>query len=185
MYCDGCGTPFNSGTIYCTSCGKRLMAAAPAAAPAAAMAARAAAGDGRVRRNINIVAGFWLANGILRLMGVAWWLIFRRLVFDRGWPFGNWEPGFRSLVWGGMFSAGIFLAVFGVIHLLLAWGLYERQPWARMLGIVVACLALIRIPFGTALGIYTLWVLASESSGREYDAMAGVGGRVNAAGYSA
>jgi len=84
-----------------------------------------------------------------------------------------------------MFSAGIFLAVFGVIHLLLAWGLYERQPWARMLGIVVACLALIRIPFGTALGIYTLWVLAPESSGREYDAMAGVGGRVNAAGYSA
>jgi hypothetical protein len=31
------------------------------------------------------------------------------------------------------------------------------------------------------LGIYTLWVLAPESSGREYDAMAGVGGRVNAA----
>lgn len=184
MYCDRCGTPFNSGSQYCTSCGKQLMAAAPPQAPATAIAARAA-GDGRVRRNINIVAGLWLANGILRLMGVAWWLIFRRLVFDRGWPFGNWEPGFRSLVWGGMFSAGIFLAVFGVIHLLLAWGLYERQPWARMLGIVVACLAMIRIPFGTTLGIYTLWVLAPESSGREYEEMAGVGGRVNAARYSA
>jgi hypothetical protein len=184
MYCDRCGTPFNSGSQYCTSCGKQLVAGAPAATPATAMAARAT-GDGRVRRNINIVAGLWLANGILRLMGVAWWLIFRRLVFDSGWPFGNWEPEFRSLVWTGMFSAGIFLAVFGAIHLLLAWGLYERQPWARMLGIVVACLALIRIPFGTALGIYTLWVLAPESSEREYDAMKGVGGRVNAAGYSA
>ena len=160
MYCDRCGTPFNSGSQYCTSCGKQLVAAAPPQAPATARAA----GDGRVRRNINIVAGFWLANGVLRLIGVAWWIIFRRLVFDGGWPFGNWEPGLRSLVWGGMFSAGIFLAVFGVIHLLLAWGLYEQQPWARMLGIVVACLALIRIPFGTALGIYTLWVLAPESS---------------------
>jgi len=117
-------------------------------------------------------------------MGVAWWMIFRRLIFDGGWPFGSWEPGFRSLLWGGLFSTSIFLTVFGVIHLLLAWGLYERQPWARVLGIVVACLALIRIPFGTALGIYTLWILAPESSAREYDAMAGTGARVNAPGYS-
>jgi hypothetical protein len=68
---------------------------------------------------------------------------------------------------------------------LLAWGLFERQPWARILGIVVGFLALLRFPFGTALGIYTLWVLLPENSGREYDAMAGVGGRVNAARYTA
>jgi hypothetical protein len=184
MYCDGCGRPFDPGTRYCTACGKQLVAGLAAQGGHAAASGRTVE-DGRVRRNINIVAGFWLANGILRLMGVAWWMIFRRLIFDGGWPFGNWEPGFRSLLWGGMFSTGVFLAVFGLIHLLLAWGLYERQPWARVLGIVVACLALIRIPFGTALGIYTLWVLAPEDSRREYDAMAGVGGRVNAARYSA
>jgi hypothetical protein len=183
MYCDRCGTPFNSGSQYCTSCGKQLMAAAPTAVAAKPMAARPS-GDGRVGRNINIVAGFWAANGILRLMGVAWWMIFRRLIFDGGWPFGNFEPGLRSLVWGGIFSTGVFLALFGVVHLVLAWGLYERQPWARVLGIVVGCLALIRIPFGTALGIYTLWVLAPESSGREYDEIVGVGARVNAPGYS-
>ncbi len=112
-------------------------------------------------------------------------MIFRKLIFDGGWPFGNFDPWLRSLVWGGMFSTGVFLALFGVVHLVLAWGLYERQPWARVMGIVVGCLALIRIPFGTALGIYTLWVLAPESSGREYDEMAGVGARVNAARYSA
>jgi hypothetical protein len=85
-----------------------------------------------------------------------------------------------------MFAGGIFLTISGVLHLLLAWGLYERQPWARVLGIVVGFLALIRIPFGTALGIYTLWVLLPESSAREYDAMAGVsGGQVDAARYSA
>jgi hypothetical protein len=186
MYCDRCGTPFNSGATYCTSCGKQLMAAQ--AAPMAAVPATAsAAGDGRVRRNINIVAGFWLVNGILRLLGLGWWMIFRRLFFDGGWgwPLANWEPGFHNWMWGGLFAGGVFLGFFGLIHLLLAWGLYERQPWARVLGIVVACLALLRFPFGTALGIYTLWVLAPESSGREYDAMAGVGGRVNAVRYSA
>src|SRR5580692_4891746 len=180
MYCDGCGRPFDAGTRYCVACGKQLTMG-PAAPSGQTAAAGQAAGDGRVRRNINIVAGFWLANGILRLMGVAWWMIFRRLIFDGAWPFGNWEPGFRSLLWGGMLSTGVFLAVFGVIHLLLAWGLYERQPWARVLGIVVACLALIRIPFGTALGIYTLWVLAPEGSRREYEEMAGVRGQVSVA----
>ncbi len=180
MYCDGCGRPFSSGTRYCSACGKQLMAGTAVPTVSTAAVPRAE-GDGRVRRNIGIVAGFWLANGILRLMGVAWWMIFRRLIFDGGWPFGNWDPGFRSLLWGGMFSTGILLAVFGVIHLVLAWGLYERQPWARVLGIVVACLAMIRIPFGTALGIYTLWVLLPESSRREYDEMAGVQGQVSVA----
>jgi hypothetical protein len=75
----------------------------------------------------------------------------------------------------------VLLALFAAAYLVLAWGLLERQPWARVLGIVLAFLALLRIPFGTALGIYTLWVLLPESSGREYDALAGVGGPVKAA----
>jgi hypothetical protein len=80
---------------------------------------------------------------------------------------------------GGILSAGILLALFAGVHLLLAWGLLERQPWARILGIVVGFLALIRFPFGTALGIYTLWVLLPESSGREYDEMTGVRAQVS------
>jgi hypothetical protein len=37
-----------------------------------------------------------------------------------------------------------------------------------MLAIVMGCLNLIHIPFGTALGIYTLWVLLPAQSEREY-----------------
>jgi hypothetical protein len=187
MYCDGCGRPFTFGTRYCSSCGKQLTTGPAAPSVPAAVAARAT-GDGRVRRNINIVAGFWLASGILRLIAVGGMMIFHRLFFQDGWgwpgsarwPFGG-SFGFSPFLMGGMFSAGIFLALFGGVHLFLAWGLSERQPWARILGIVIGFLALIRFPFGTALGIYTLWVLLPESSTREYDEMAGVRGQVSVA----
>jgi hypothetical protein len=114
-------------------------------------------------------------------------LIFGRVLFsswnwgiDSRWPFGGWLD-LGPLVWRGLLLGGIFLAAFGLIHLLLAWSLFQREPWARILGLVIGFLALLRFPLGTALGIYTLWVLLPESSGREYDAMAGVRGPVNAA----
>src|SRR5262249_30270664 len=129
-------------------------------------------------------------NGVLRLIAVSWLLLFGRIFFPgwRGWmgpvvwPFGRWGvDGFLS---GGFFSLGIFLGLFGVLHLVLAWGLFERQPWARMLGLVLGILALIRFPLGTALGIYTLWVLAPEESAREYDQLVHTSGQFNGAGFS-
>jgi hypothetical protein len=115
-------------------------------------------------------------------------MIFRRLFFEDEWGWlgsGRWPFGgsfrFSPFLMGGILSAGILLALFAGVHLLLAWGLLERQPWARILGIVVAFLALIRFPFGTALGIYTLWVLLPESSEREYDEIAGVRAQVSVA----
>jgi hypothetical protein len=52
--------------------------------------------------------------------------------------------------------------------MLRGWGL--SRYWSR--AIVAAILALIKIPFGTGLGIYTLWALAPAASGAEYDAIA-------------
>lgn len=145
-------------------------------------------GDGRVRRNLNIVAGFWIAAGLLRLLAFGGLLMFRGLSFHSGWDWlgsDGWPLGggfaIKPFLIGGLISGGAMLALFAVAYLVFAWGLLERQPWARMLGIVLAFLALLRIPFGTALGIYTLWVLLPESSGREYDAMAGASGPRSAA----
>jgi hypothetical protein len=139
-----------------------------------------------------LLATLWLVNGVLRLMGVAWLMLFGGTFFPwlRGrigpdaWPLGpGW--GLDSLLSGGFFSLGIFLGFFGVVHLALAWGLFERQSWARILGLVLGILALLRFPFGTALGIYTLWVLAPEPSAREYHQLSHSGGEIHSAGFSA
>src|SRR5438309_7372991 len=99
-----------------------------------------------------------------------------------GGPFWGW--GLDSALSRGIFSAGIVLSLFGVLHLVLAWGLFERESWARMLGLVLGFLALVRVPLGTALGIYTLWVLLPEESGREYDRLAQPDGQFHSASVS-
>ena len=45
-------------------------------------------------------------------------------------------------------------------------GLLQFRSWARILTIVISVLDLIHVPFGTALGIYGLWVLLSQGSER-------------------
>jgi len=55
----------------------------------------------------------------------------------------------------------ILLLVLSLPGIIAGFGLIERQPWARMLTIVLSALELMSVPFGTVLGIYGLWVLLS------------------------
>ena len=45
-------------------------------------------------------------------------------------------------------------------------GLLNFRSWARILAIVISVLDLIHVPFGTALGVYGLWVPLSQGSER-------------------
>ena len=45
-------------------------------------------------------------------------------------------------------------------------GLLRMASWSRILTIVVSALHLFNIPFGTALGIYGLWVMLSDETVR-------------------
>lgn len=54
------------------------------------------------------------------------------------------------------FMLFLLLALPGIIAGL---GLLRFKPWARILMIILGVLNLFDVPIGTALGIYTLWVL--------------------------
>ena len=45
-------------------------------------------------------------------------------------------------------------------------GLMKMRSWARILAMIVGCVHMLSIPFGTALGVYTLWVLMNDESGK-------------------
>ncbi len=55
-----------------------------------------------------------------------------------------------------------FLAVLGLPSVVGGWALLVGKSWAKPLLLVLSILHLPNIPFGTALGVYTLWVLLSE-----------------------
>ena len=53
----------------------------------------------------------------------------------------------------------IFLLVLSVPYIICGWGLWKRRSWARIMGIVLAILALLEFPIGTAFGVYALIIL--------------------------
>ena len=61
----------------------------------------------------------------------------------------------------GTSVAGFFL-ITSLPEIIGGFGLLRRRPWARIVILIVACLDLIWIPIGTAIGIYELWVLLND-----------------------
>jgi hypothetical protein len=59
----------------------------------------------------------------------------------------------------------ILVLVLSLPGLIIGIGLTQFKPWARMAGIVLSAFDLLSVPpFGTALGIYGLWVLLNSET---------------------
>lgn len=167
MYCDGCGSPLNPSGQFCSSCGKRW---APATGYVNSQRSMRRYSEYRVSRNIGALTTLWLIYGILRMLAVAALYSFGRMVFPMFFWQHHW--GWEGFLPFAFFTSGAFVAAFAGSCLLLAWGLSERESWARSLAIVLSVLVLLRFPvspLGAALGIYTLWVMLPDPSRREYD----------------
>src|ERR1039458_7410693 len=160
MFCDQCGTPMNDTQTYCPSCGKPTRVAAPAV-------------RSRVAGHVRSLGIFWLAYSAVQLMG-SWFLasIFPRFFDSRfleGW---GWSPHIPFFVGGLLRAVGWFLLARGGLGGVGGWGVLDRAARGRMLAIFLAVFTLFHLVLGTALGIYTLWVLLPGESEREYRQMA-------------
>ena len=63
----------------------------------------------------------------------------------------------------------VVVLVLSVPGIIAGVGLLSYKSWARPLTIVLSILDLIHIPFGTALGIYGLWVLFNVEATRLFE----------------
>jgi hypothetical protein len=73
---------------------------------------------------------------------------------------------------GGQVAAGLTAAAFtalaviamlwGAAHVVVGVPLRRRRGWARIMALMLGSIDLLLLPYGTALGVYALWVLLSE-----------------------
>jgi hypothetical protein len=76
----------------------------------------------------------------------------------------------------GEIAAGLTAATFAIVglmtigwagvHALEGMGLRRGLHWSRALGLALGMVNLILLPFGTALGVYALWVLLPAETKR-------------------
>lgn len=173
MVCQACGTPVAEGVHFCSKCGAQVVAAQPMyAQPPILMYLP------RVQRNLQTLGILWCVLGVYRvvtgLIGVIFLRAFTTHNFGDSWMFGGRFHGpFPPMWFGGLWPVIAVATVFtAALALVAGYGLLNRRPWGRIVAIIAAILALLKFPIGTALGIYTLWVLAPGASGLEYDAIA-------------
>jgi ABC-type glycerol-3-phosphate transport system permease component len=133
----------------------------------------------RVQRNLQVLGILWCVLGVYRIASGLFAITFLRALSTHnfgndGWVFGrHWGGGVSPLWLGNLWPIFITTAILmAALAIFAGYGLLQRRPWGRTVAIVAAILALLKIPFGTALAIYTLWVLAPSTSGMEYDAIA-------------
>lgn len=75
--------------------------------------------------------------------------------------------GEQAAVWL-LLVAGTTLFVAGLAHAATGWWLRRLVGRSRHLALGLAVPALMLVPFGTALGIYTFWVLLNDEARRQF-----------------
>lgn len=162
MYCSGCGQPLAPYQQACAHCGKPAMPAAPAGFLPYT----------RVQRHVHTLAILWVVYSTFAIL--AWFVAipFMGFMFAHGHSMFHGDFPFGMPFHWLMTAGTIFIYLRSGLGLLVGFGLLRRERWARPLALVVGILMLLKIPFGTALGIYTLWVLVPTQSAMEYDAVA-------------
>lgn len=151
MFCDGCGTQVSGSATFCSKCGKSV--------GATPLMPR----EGRIAGHVRLLGIFWLALSALRLIPGLF-----LLALGGARLFPPDVPPFVHAILPAIGMAFLILAAIGIVT---GCGLLARQSWARMLAIIFGAFSLIDIPFGTAIGVYTLWVLLPAESEREYKTM--------------
>ena len=162
MYCDSCGTQIETGHSYCSKCGKAIIGTQ--SVPAIS----------RVAQHAQILGILWIAYSLLTVaIGGVMIFFFQHLIptILRYQPPQHEGPP-PDVVFGMMRPLLHFVAIIaltkGIAGVFAGIGLLQRAGWSRVLTLVVACTSLLSFPFGTGIGIYSLWVLLSPGAEAEF-----------------
>ena len=113
-----------------------------------------------MKNHTQIVAALHIAMGVLSLLGAI--AVFAVLGLAGGIVVSQGEREAGGIIGVVAVVLGGLLAVLAVPGIIGGWALFAGRSWGRPFVMVLGVIHLINIPFGTALGIYTLWALLRE-----------------------
>ena len=110
--------------------------------------------------HVNVIAYINIAFGALGvLIGIGFCVFF---IVMGGVVVDDPEAGRILPIFGGGFL--VLFMILSVPGIIGGIGLLKRKSWSRILVIILGVLSLINIPIGTAMGIYTIWVLMNNET---------------------
>jgi hypothetical protein len=178
MYCGQCGTQLDEALRFCTNCGKSIATRdAGALLPSSGAAASSSpVAIQTMNSHVRILGILWAIYSGFRILMAMWSIVFSRAfipIFQNMVPHDNdvnLVPIFRMMS-GFYIVSGIWSILAAAVGFWAAWALLKHERPGRMIALVIACVSLISIPFGTALGVYTLVIMLPKNAEQTYNAI--------------
>jgi len=116
-----------------------------------------------MEKHVRILGILYIVFGILgMLFGITLYVI----LTTSGVMSGDMQA-MKILEIVGVFLGGFFLIV-SIPGVIGGFGLLQHKQWAKTLILIIGILNLINFPFGTVLGIYTIWVLMNNQTDKVF-----------------
>lgn len=112
-----------------------------------------------MEKQIDIVAALQIALSIINLIFA--FLIFTVLKLITGFID---EPNTGMILTIIANVLAVLFILVSIPGILAGLGLYKRKEWARILTIILSAIEFFSFPIGTAIGVYSIWVLVQPES---------------------
>jgi hypothetical protein len=115
-----------------------------------------------MKDHVKVIGILWVIFGVFCL-GLAFLAL---LIFFGVAEIPNTEdigPGLLRLI--GIIASS-FLGLIGLPQIIGGFGLIQHKEWARILMLVISFISLPHVPFGTALGVYSMIILFNPETVR-------------------
>ena len=168
MFCQSCGNAVDEAARFCKSCGNVV--------PAPATTPQMVAPDPLqvLSNHVRVMGILWLVYSIFHIVMAVWTLAFSHYflpAMQEAFARANTPFPFPIFRFMHMFYAltAVYGVATGILGIFAGVALLQRKRGARVLAIVAAFICVISIPFGTAIGVYTLVILLPGHAARGYE----------------
>lgn len=107
-----------------------------------------------MEKHLTAVAALHIGWSILGLMLVA-----LMAILLAGLGMVVYDPQAMFIIWTILPAMGIIIGIFSLLGIIGGIGIFARKGWARILVLIISAINIVNFPLGTALGVYSIWVL--------------------------